>query len=183
MNKNKKNDNKFISKEIKKTSYMNEDYKKAISFIIVLIIILGLIALLFFLNGKYVTKDEFQNTTTTTTAPSYDETVITVDKMFKMSDSEYMVMLYDKTVKESSVLYDGLVNSYSGEVNLYSVDLSKKMNSKYYDTKGKENTKPTKASEVMITKPTLIVIKKGKVTSYITNTDDIVKKLAQKAEN
>lgn len=183
MKKHKSNTNKFSSTEIKKNNYVNEDYKKVEAFIIILLVISIFIGLVYFLNGKYVTKDEFQNTTTTTTVPSYDDTITIVDKMFTIDKDEYMVLLYDKSERETSILYDGLVMSYSGNLNLYSIDLSNQMNVKYYNPKGQENSKPTKSSEVMITKPTLVTIKEGKVTAYITNPDEITKKLSEKAEN
>lgn len=180
MKKNKKTNEKFISKEIKQQTFANEDYQKVRTFIILLIIVIVFLGGLYFINGKYVSKDEFQNEKTTTVSASYDKSVITVDKMFRMTEPNFMVLLYDTKTETQDMLYGSLVNSYTGENDLYSVDLSNKMNSKYYQKDGKENTKPTKKEEVVITKPTLIVFESGKVTNYITNQEEIIKMLKRK---
>lgn len=175
----KKNKQKYYSREIKRNSEFNDDYKKVITFIIVLIVIGICIGAIFFLNGKFVSKDMFQKTTTTTTKEvSYDPTLLTVSTLFTVKDSEYLVLLYDANNKTNGFLYNELVLGYvEDKVSLYSIDMSNAMNKKYYDTKGKENTTPTKSSEVLITKPTLMHIKKGKVVDYITKRDDIISML------
>lgn len=90
-----------------------------------------------------------------------------------------MVLLYDKSSDVENVLYNGLVGSYDNErVELYTVDLSSAMNKKYFNKDGEENKSPSKASDLVITKTTLITINKGKVTSYITEKDKIVEKLS-----
>ena len=177
----KKNKQKFYSKEIKRNKNINEDVQKVITFFVVLIITLVLFGLLYFLNGKYVTKDLFQDETTTkTTEVSYDPTVITVSRLFDIKDSEYYVMMYDASNELNGFLYENLVVGFKEDkVKLYSIDMSNAMNSKYYDEDGKENTKPTKSSEVMVTRPTLVLIKKGKVVEYITDQDTIIKILTK----
>jgi len=181
MKKKNKSTNRFESKELKKSSYMNEDMKKVITFIVVLIVVMAFILLLFFLNGKYVTKDEFQtSTTTTTTVVSYDETIITVDELFSQNEKEYMVLLYDGDDELTNFLYSGLITSYSGDTTLYSIDLANKMNANHYDKSGEANKNPKTSDDVMVTGPTLITIKKGKVTSYITDKDEIKDKLTVK---
>ena len=140
----------------------------------------GLIGGLFLLNGKYVTKDLFQgDVTTTTTEVSYDSTLLTVSTLFDVKDSEYYVMLYD-TSEETAFKYDNLVLGFKEvDIKLYSVDMSNAMNKKYYDINGKENVSPTKSSEIMITRPTLLHIKKGKVVDYITDFQKQVKYLTE----
>lgn len=178
MKKNKdKNKSRFQSSPIKINGGLNEDYKKVISFFVMLLIIAVAIILLYFLNGKYVTKDLNETETTTTTA-KYDESVITAADVFKQGNGEYMVIFYDTSDDVEEVLYSTLVSMYDDEdVSLYTVDLASAFNKKYYDKDGEENTKPTKASELVITKTTLITIKKGKVTSYLTDKDEIIEKL------
>lgn len=174
----KKNEIKFQTREIKKRRNINDDYKVVIAFLVVLVIIAGLVALLFYFNGKFVSKDLFQKSSTTTTTAKYDETLLTIDSMFKVTDKEYYVLLFDSK-EETSFLYSNLKTSYEDEnVGLYMVDLGSKMNKKYYDPSGKENTSPKKASEVLIVRPTLIKFKNGKITSYITEKEEIVKKLS-----
>lgn len=175
----KKNKQKFYSKEIKKNKELNDDYKKVVTFIVVLIVIGLCVGAIFYLNAKFISKDMFQEkTTTTTTEASYDSSLLTVSTLFTVKDSEYLVMLYDSTNKTTGFLYNDLVLGYvEDKVSLYSVDMSNQMNKKYYDTKGKENKNPTKSSEVLITRPTLMHIKKGKVVDYITDRDQIISTL------
>lgn len=179
MKKNKKEQVRFQSKEIKQKGNMNEDYKSVITLVIVLIVIGCLVALVYFLNGKYVTKDHFQSTTSTTAKVIFDETVITVDNMFDIDKNEYYVLLFDAKDETSAFLYSGLVTSFKEDkIPLYSIDLSNAMNKKYYDKEGKVNKSPKKASDVLVTGPTLITIKKGKVSSFITEKEKIVEKLS-----
>ncbi len=182
--KDKKSNNgeiQFITTKMKKQTYKNEDVKLFTSAIVILVVMALCLGGLFYFNGKFVTKDEFQDqTTTTTTEPSYDKTVILINKIFDMKDKNYYVMLYDSGDEKLGGLYSGLVYNYQGELALYSVDLSNKMNKDYYDPKGKENTKPTQLSEVMITQPTLIKFEKNKVSSYVTDKEEIIKLLNEK---
>lgn len=171
----------FESQEIKQSKFENEDYQKVKAFFILLIIVLALIGLLFFINGRFVSKDRFQeNESTTTTEPSFDETVITVDRMFKINKDEYLVMVYDSNDKETSVLYSNLVLSYKGSKTLYSIDLNDKMNSKYYNKDKEENKNPTSPSEASFAGPRLLVMSNGKVIEYLDDRDAIVNKITQK---
>lgn len=178
MKKKNKSNNMFESKELKRVNYANQDYNKIITFIILVVILCACLGGLFYFNGKYVSKDEFQNETTTTTEVSFDSTTIIVDEMFKIADKEYYVLAYDKKDKTETTLYGGFSKSFDKEnVELYVVDLSDKMNSKYYDKKTKTNVAPTKASEVMFSGSTLLTFKDGKVTSCLTDKDAIYNKL------
>ena len=94
--------------------------------------------------------------------------------MFNMNEDSYMVMAFDTKDNTSSSLYSSLVNYYTGSNKVYKLDLSDGQNKQYYNKEGKENTNPTKASEVVITRPTLMIFKSGKVVSYITDRDEIV---------
>lgn len=179
MKKKNKNTSRFQSTPIQINGGLNEDYKKVISFFIVLLVIVVAVLLLYFLNGQYVTKD-FKEKETTTTTVRFDDSVITVADLFKQGKGEYMVLLYDTSDTVQDVLYSSLVGNYDNDkVKLYSIDLGSALNKKYYNKDGEENKSPTKVSEVVITKPTLITINKGKVTSYISDKDKIVEKLSK----
>lgn len=173
---------KFVSTEIKQSAMANEDYQKVKAFVVVLVIVLALVGLLFLLNGKLVTKDlDKDKTTTATTEPAYDEGVILGDNIFNQSDKEYMVLLYDSNNKENGMLYSGLFNTYSGSSVVYAVDAANKMNAPHFNESiENENTKPTKASEVVVKGPTLLIIKNKEVAEYITDTNTIVEKLKAK---
>ena len=175
----KNNKIEFVSKEIKRNQEINDDTKKIISFIIILIIVICLVFGLYYLNAKYVNKDKFQDpTTTTTTEAIYDETKTTVSTMFKIKDDNYYVLAYDPNEYGNGTSYRNMTLSYDKDIKLYTLDYSNAMNNKYYNKDGKENTNPTSAKEVMFTRPTLLVFKKGKVVEYITNKEDINNKLS-----
>lgn len=53
------------------------------------------------------------------------------------------------------------------------------MNKKYYDPNGTENTKPKNSDELVITKTTLIKVNKKKVSSFITDKNEIGKLLSE----
>jgi len=175
----KKEENKkveFVTHELKKQKEVDEDYKRIVLFIILVIIIGALLFGLYYLNGKYITKDKFQNTTTTTTEAIYDDSKLTVSNLFSLSDSTYYVLVYDRS--DSDSIYYSLELSYSGDTNLYTIDVSNAMNKMYYDEDGTENTNPTSVEDVMFTRPTLLEIKKGKVSKYITSEEEIVEILS-----
>lgn len=178
--KKKNNKEKFYSTQIKNISGNNEDYRKIISLLVILLIITALIAFLFYFNGKFVSKDKFQDGNTTTTSEVvYDHKNILASQIFNRSDKEYYVLLYDKTDENDNALYGNLASSFNKEnIKLYTVNMSLKPNSKYYNEEGKDNEGATKVEELSITKPTLIIIKDGKVEDYITDKDEIVKKLS-----
>lgn len=184
--KKKKNNNSnkeltFDSKPIKSNVSINEDYKTMRSFIIVVVIIAVLMLGLFYFNGKFVTKDHFQGSTTTTTKEAtFDNTSLTISTMFDITDDEYYVLLYDKNDKSNASIYNGLVADFKDDkIKIYTVDMSSAMNKKYYNKDGKANTSPNKSEDVMITEPTLIVFKKGKVNEYITGIEKIASKLSK----
>ena len=176
----------FYTQELKKSKTINEDTVKVITFTIVLIIVLALLALLYFLNGKYVTKDIDNTTsTTTTTEPIYDDTKLTVNTMFDVSKKDtYYVLAYDSTDEVvGQYLYSNATTAKIENVKVYTLDLNNAMNKKYYDTTKEPNTKPTKPSEVSFKTNTLLVFKKGKVVEFITDKNEIAKKLQNKTSN
>ena len=173
----------FYTQELKKSKTINEDTVKIITFIIVLIVVLGLLVLLYFLNGKYVTKDiDKTTTTTTTTEATYNDSQTTVSTMFNISKKDtYYVLAYDSEDEiVGQYLYSNATTANIENVKVYTLDLANAMNQKYYDSTKEPNTKPTKPSEVSFKTNTLLVFKKGKVVEFITDKDQITKKLQNK---
>ena len=175
---------KFYTEELKKSKTINEDTVKVISFIVILGIVLGLFAILYFVNGKYVTKDMNEKTTTTTatTEPIYDSTKVTVDTMFNISKKDtYYVLAYDSKDEINGAYLYNVSKSYSNDkIKLYTLDLANAQNKNYYDTKANANTKPSKASDVKFNTSTLIIFKKGKVAEFIQDKDKIIETLRKK---
>lgn len=176
MKKQKNKDVTFVTKELKNKNYINDDTKNIITFVVILIIVGAVFGVLFLLQTKV---EEKTTETTTTTAVTYDESMIIIPDMFRKTDKEYMVLIYDKSNDVENTYYATKVATYESKtVKLYTANLADGMNAKYYNKDGKANTNPTKADDVVITKSTLITFKDGKVTSYITDKDAILKKLS-----
>lgn len=177
--KKKKNNNQDFSiytKEIKKKNYVNDDYRMAVSFVVVLVIVLVFIGTLFFLNGKFVSKDILQDDkmTSTTTAPSYDDTVILVNRVLDVSSSKYYVMVYDFEDEIHEALYSSTVSSYKGEdIKLYSVNIGIALNKKYYNKDAEEKLIVTNYKDFNFTRPVLLEINKNKVSKAITDAKEI----------
>lgn len=173
---------RFVSTEIKQNKMNNEDYQKIKTFFIVLVIVIALLGLLFYFNGKVITKDILkEQSTTQTTEPTFDDDLILADDVFNKKDKEYMVLIYDSGNKEDGMLYDGLFNGYSGKSVLYGVDLKNKMNKSHYNENlENEITKPKNAQELVVSGPRLLTIKDGVVIEYINDANTIVEKLKAK---
>lgn len=176
----------FYTEEIKKNKSINEDTVKIISFIVILIIVLGLFFGLFLLNKKYISKDDKQKeettttTTTTTVAINLNQTI--VDDMFSLDKkATYYVLAYDSEDEISGTsLYNKAKSANIKDIKVYTLDLNNAMNKKHYNPNKNEVVKTTKASEVNFKTNTLVIFKKGKVAEYITNKEEIIKKLSQK---
>lgn len=173
----KKETKSFETKEIKKSKYMNDDVKKVISFLVVLLIVALFIGLLFFINGKYVTKDEFQNSTTN--AVSINTKLITLDDILKSEKSEYYVLAYNAEDTKSASIYSSLVSSTKSDI--FYVNLDEAINKNHYNVAGEEKVSVKDVKDLMLTKPTLIKVKSKKIVSYTTNIDEIIKELSSKA--
>lgn len=173
----KKETKRFETKEIKKSKYMNDDVKKVISFLVVLLIVALFIGLLFFINGKYVTKDEFQDSTTN--AVSINTKLITLDDILKSEKSEYYVLAYNAEDTKTASIYSSLVSSTKSDI--FYVNLDETINKNHYDVAGEEKVSVKDVKDLMLTKPTLIKVKNKKIVSYTTNIDEIIKELSKKA--
>ena len=174
---NKTKEIKFETKQLKNTT-VDHDNSAVTTFIIALIVIAVLVGGLYYVNAKYVTKDKYQddNTTTTTTEPSYDATVILADDALKQKETEYMVVFVDKS-KDDSNYITSLISGYKGDSKIYTVDLSNKMNSEYYAKDGNVNDVLSTSIEELkknkVSNPTLIKVKKGKITEIVRDTKSI----------
>ena len=171
----------FITSELKQSKLSNEEYDKVKGFIVLVVIIGIFVGLLFFLNGNFVTKDlKEDETTTTTTEAEYDSKLILASEFLSLSDKSYYVLFYDADNTNEKEFAEEFINKYNvSAVPLYKVELNDLMNKKYYDPNGTENTKPKNSDELVITKTTLIKVNKKKVSSFITDKNEIGKLLSE----
>lgn len=168
---------KFETKQLKNTT-VDHDNSAVVTFIVALIVIAVLVGGLYYVNARFVTKDKYQGdeTTTTTKEVSYDPTIIVADDALKQSETEYMVVFYDKSKDDASYI-SSLISGYKGDSKIYSVELNNKMNSEYYAKDGNVNdVLPTSIEELKknkVSNPTLIKVKKGKITEIVRDTKSI----------
>lgn len=170
----------FITSELKQSKLSNEEYDKVKGFIVLVVIIGIFVGVLFMLNGNFVTKDlKEDESTTTTTEAEYDSKLILASEFLNLNDKTYYVLFYDADNKDENEYSEEFINKYNNSsIPLYKVELNDLMNKKYYDPNGTENTKPQNSDELVITKTTLIKVNKKKVSSFITDKNEIAKLLS-----
>jgi hypothetical protein len=166
----------FYTEELKKSKNINEDTVKIITFAVVLLIVIALLVGLFYFNGKYVTKDKYQDPTTTTTNEAvYDNTLTTVKTMFDIKDSTYYVLAYDESDIDGKYIYNNALSFSNEKINLYKLDLTNAMNKQFYNKD--KDTVVKSANNTNFKSTTLVVFKKGKVSEVLTDKEKIVELL------
>ena len=159
---------------------MKQEVKSAI----VTVICVGLIIAVVYLSTAYFLTGEIGNKSKVTkkTTESYSglslnyENMIIAGKVFDMKESSYMVIFFSQDkindeLKSTLSSYDSLEK----ETKLYKVNIDEAINK--YVKSDEQNDSATNSSELKINKTTLITIKNGKITSYITDNDTIINTL------
>ena len=164
---------KFYSEEIKREKIVSDDVKVVRSFIIVLVILVVVLVGLFYINAKFISKDNFQEEATTiSTTASYNHYKIVADVALKMSDKEYYVLFYNSDDSINYGLYNTLIQAYDSEdhnnINLYSVDLSDAMNKSHFNEDGESDI-----DNLIFNQETLIRVKSGKIVESVTEKEKI----------
>lgn len=153
--------------------YRNEDTNEIKKLLLILLGIIIIVALLFFITSKFLLKDGLHNTEPTTVENiNYDK--ISVGTIFNRPYDEYLVFVFDST-KEESAYYNALVSNYSGNMKIYTLDLSIPKNHEYVKESANKTAKTV--SELAFTDVNLIHIKDGKILEYLDNISNIEKKL------
>lgn len=99
---------------------------------------------------------------------------ILVGTSFSVKDGEYYVLYYEMNDEEIGSSISSLVSKYrssDAELYLYTVDMSNALNSSFNSDNG--NNSATKASELMISGPTLIKFSDGVISQYVEGVDNI----------
>ena len=154
--------------------YVNEDTNQMKKFVFILIGVAIIALLLYFLTAKFLVKDAFQenNTENTSVTISYD--TVKVGSVFNRPYDEYYVYAYDTTSNKANY-YSTFTSKYTGELKIYTLDLSNEINKKYVSEKGNANA--TKPEELQLVEPTLIHIKNGSIAGYYEGVETIEKVL------
>lgn len=163
-----KEEKKKKSKKIKVPRERSEGETEVLRFICILVLMVALCVGIYFLAKNSSSNDE---NTTNEVEIQYD--VISVGMILNRNYDNYYVLVYDF----DNVDYSSLVSSYTGSKKLFSVDMSDPINKDYISDDGKSNANAQKATDFMFGKTTLLHIKDGKVSEYITNQEKIEKVL------
>lgn len=177
---NKTNKKKIETKKVEKKTTLkdklgltDELYSFIKTLVIVLISFLIVLGLTLTLNHFGVFEKGYTKPESTETVISYDE--ILIGTVFNKNNSDYYVIFDNFGDKTKDVYLESKITSYTGEVKIYKVDMSKGINEKYKNDNGNSNA--LKSSELQINGPTLIKISNGRNVLYLEGTDNIVSEL------
>lgn len=157
---------------------MKEEIKSAIIISIVVLFIIGItyFTTAFFLTGEIGRgnlSNESSEVSEEAEATSLYKDMIIASKTFTQKKSEYNVLFFSNNNASDAII--NILSSYSGSLSLYKVNTDEAINK--YVVSEESNPNATNASELKINGTTLITIKDGVITSYITGDTDIIKNL------
>ena len=166
-------------KKNKNVKYEIEEQKEVKKFIIVLVALIIIIVGIYFFTKAFVTKDLFENNDIKYTDGIINYDVAIVGNMLNRPYDEYYLIAFDSE-NTKAVYYNSIVSKYMSnekKLKIYHIDLNNELNKPYIATddnisKNFESIKKLRLGEV-----TLIKVKNKKVTSFITNIDEISKEL------
>ena len=174
---------KAKTKRIKKDSFQSEDQNEIRRFIIIIAIIIVVILAVYFFTRIFVSKDllhkEEKNPAVGTI--NYDMTLI--GSMLNKVEDEYFVLIYNSKDNDY-VYYMGIVNNYTSDEEakrVYIADISNELNKNYISDE--ENLKTDNVEEFRVSKPTLLMVKKGKITDTYTTKEEMAKALKVEKES
>ena len=150
-----------------------------------LIVVVGVLAFigLFYLLAIHITNKnsviDYDEPSESSGSSDYSE--ILFGTTFNRSESEYLVVFYDKSDEEtSSSLSTSVLDYVAKDDNLttYTVDMSNMYN-RDYNTTEETNKAPSNVDELRINGPTIIKISKGNVVEYIEGLEAVKDYLGQ----
>ena len=157
-----------------------EKYTKEIKkFIFVILGLVIIIVGIYFFTRAFVTKDLFKDASEKT----YQEGTINYDvaivgNMLNRPNTEYYVIAFNGEEAEA-IYYNTLVNKYMQNekaLKVYYVDTENELNKKYVaENEESKSTSFTSLDKLKLGNITLIKVKNGKVSNYITSVDSIKK--------
>lgn len=142
--------------------------------LIVVVCVLAFIGL-FYLLAIHITNKNANVDPNENVNESSDYSEILLGSTFNRSESEYIVVYFDKDNEEiNSTIGTAVLDYVAKEDNLttYTVDMSNMYN-KNYNTTEDTNKSPNNVDELRINGPTLIKISKGNVVEYIEGLDAV----------
>lgn len=170
MGKKKNNQkNKNLKKQHQKIDRQYEGENLTLNKVITIIVVIGAMIGLFYLLTVGILKKQSKASRVSNTSIQYTE--ILAGESFTQNKKEYLVFFYNSK-DESAEENHELISKYREKedaLTLYTVDMNEGLNKNYRSEE--DNYEAKDASELKISKTTVIHIKDGKVEEYIT--DDI----------
>ena len=178
----KKSSGKKLTSRPEKIYYATSEQKDVKSFLGVILVVLVCVGIIYLATRMFVTKDLFnkdtkdQDTVQEAVTVNYD--IAIVGNMLEKPEKDYYVIIYDTTGKYMADM-SYMISTYNYKENhlhVYTVDLSNKLNSDYYNPEN-ENVKATSVEDFKFGDITLIKVSNGKVNKYITDYTKMQKEL------
>ena len=155
---------------------MKDEVKNGIILTVVVLLIVGVVYLItaVFATGEIGSKKRKTNDDESSSSYITYDNMILASNTFTQKESEYMVMfIINDDLSDTLKSY---INSYNNsDMKLYVVSADDAVNK--FVKSDSANEAATNYSELKINKNTLITIKGGKISSYLTNEDEIKEKL------
>lgn len=154
-----------------------KDEEKAVrNFIIIFIVVLLIAVGIYFFTKLVVNKEEGKTSNEEAAAVEIDNSKAIVGTMLNKVEDNYYVLLY-KSDDDNSITYSNLKTDYDKKkekLPVYFVDLSNKLNEKYYD---KDNTNYTASdiNDLRFGDITLLEVKDKKIVKSFDSVDKIKK--------
>lgn len=155
---------------------MKDEVKNGIILTVVVLLIVGVVYLItaVFATGEIGSKKSKTNDDASSTSYITYDNMILASNTFTQKESEYMVMFVMND--DLSDTLKSYINSYNNsDMKLYVVSADDAVNK--FVKSDSANEAATNYSELKINKNTLITINGGKISSYLTNEDEIKEKL------
>ncbi len=165
-------------KKNKTQKYVTEEQMEIKKFFFVLLGLIIIIVGVYFFTRAFVTKDLHKTTNDINyTAGEVSSDVVIVGTMLNRSEKEYYVLAFGSE-DVNATYYNTIVAKYGDEKNaikVYYLDLDNSLNKEYVASDNTASTSFTTIKELKLGKLTLMKVKEGKVTKFITNEDEIKK--------
>lgn len=156
--------------------YETEEQMEVKKFIFVLLGIILIVVGIYFFTRAFVTKDLFKQASDVTyTSGTVNYDVAVVGTMLNRSDKEYYVVAYSSE-NNSATYYNTLLSKYLNNedaMKVYYLDLNNELNKEYVATDENISKSFTSIKELKFGNITLLKVKDGKVTKFITDLEKI----------
>lgn len=168
-------------KQIKnKVKYQTAEQEEIKKFIIVILVVLICVGAIYLITRAFVTKDlgKSDDTTEQTVTGTVNYDVAIMGQILNRPYKSYYVVIYDTDGEYMSDM-SSMVNNYNTKeehLHMYTVDLNNHLNASYYDPEN-VNQKATDLADLKVGDITLLKIKDGKISKFVVDYTKMLKEL------